>query len=265
MRNVFYHWDEFEKKLSNKYIMLFLDYDGTISPIAGTPDKAVISRKTRQLLKKLSVHPRRKVAIISGRALKDIQNKIGLKSVIYAGNHGLEIEGPKVKFRHRPAPEYRAIIRNIDNGLKRELRGIKGVLIENKAICLSLHYRLARIKDVPRIKAIFKAVTLPYVVSEKVKISAGKKMLEVRPPVSWNKGSVAMWLLARQRVFLRGKSITPIYIGDDLTDEDAFRALAKSGITVFVGKSGLSGAKYYLKNTGEVIKFLTLMARSPHP
>lgn len=251
--------DRLKKDLAKKFVFLFLDYDGTISPIAESPNKAVISRETRSLLKKLSLVPNRKVAIISGRALEDIKNKIGLKNLIYVGNHGLEIEGPKIRSRYLLAPGYRAIIRNIDNGLKNKLRMLKGVLVENKTVCINLHYRMAMKKDIQLIKALFQEVTLPYVVSKKIQIRSGKKMLEVRPPVNWNKGSVAMWLLARQRVFLKTKSIIPIYIGDDSTDEDAFRALRKRGITIFVGKPGPSSAKYYLKNTSEVIKFLKLI------
>ncbi len=253
-------WNKIKKALKGKFIFLFLDYDGTISPIVGAPYNAIISKKTKRLLKILSMHPRHKVAIISGRSLEDIQNKIGLKHVIYAGNHGLEIEGPNIKFKYPLAPGYRSIIRNIDKGLKNGLRGLKGVLIENKTICLSLHYRLAKKKDIPLIKAIFKGATLPYIVSKKVKISYGKKLLEVRPPVNWNKGSVAKSLLAIQKDFLESKSIIPIYIGDDLTDEDAFKELRKKGITIFVGKPGASLAKYYLKNTSEVIKFLKLIS-----
>ena len=253
-------WNKIEKALKGRFIFLFLDYDGTISPIAGMPYKAVISKKTKELLKRLSVHPRRKVAIISGRALQDIQNKIGLKHVIYAGNHGLEIKSPNINFQYPLTPGHRSVIRNINRGLKHGLRGLKGVLIENKTICLSLHYRLAKKKDIPLIKAIFKEATFPYIVSEKVKISSGKKLLEVRPPVNWNKGSVVKSLLAIQKDFLKSKSINPIYIGDDSTDEDAFKALRKKGITIFIGKPGSSLAKYYLKNTSEVIKFLKLIA-----
>lgn len=249
-------WNKVKKALKDRFIFLFLDYDGTISPIAGTPYKAVISKETRALLKKLSGHHKYKVAIISGRALKDIKNKIGLKHVIYAGNHGLEIEGPKIDFKYSLTLQHRAIIKDIGKKLKSAVRKFKGVIIENKTICLSLHYRLARREDVPLIKSLFQSAVLPYAAGGKVKISSGKKMLEVRPPVNWNKGSIAMWLLARERVFLKSKSIVPIYIGDDSTDEDAFKALREKGITIFVGKPRASGAKYYLKNTEEVSKFL---------
>lgn len=260
MDYLFDKWSKLSKDLSNKFIFLFLDYDGTISPIADAPNRAVISKQTKGLLQKIALRPNRKVAIISGRALEDIKNRIGLKNIIYVGNHGLEVEGPNIEFQYPLAPGYRSIIRNIDKGLKHGLRGLKGVLIENKSICLSLHYRLAKKKDIPLIKAIFKGATLPYIVSEKVKMSSGKKLLEVKPPVNWNKGSVAKSLLAIQKDFLKSKSIISIYIGDDLTDEDAFKALRKKEITIFVGKPRASLAKYYLKNTSEVIKFLKLIA-----
>ena len=260
MDYLFDKYGKLGRNLSGKFVFLFLDYDGTISPIADAPDKAAISKETKVLLRKTTLRPDRKVAIISGRALEDIKKRIGLKNLIYVGNHGLEIEGPKLRYGYFLASEYKAIIRNIDAKLKNKLQRVKGVLVENKTVCISLHYRMAKKKDMPLIKTAFQEVTLPYVVSNKIEIRSGKKMLEVRPPVKWNKGSVVMWLLTRQKVFVKKKSIIPIYIGDDSTDEDAFKALRKKGITIFVGKPGASLAKYYLKNTSEVIKFLKLIA-----
>lgn len=98
MKHLFESWDKIKKDINGKYILLFLDYDGTLSPIVNTPDEAVIPRQIQSLLDRLSGDPRCKIAVISGRSLKDIKNKVGLKNIIYSGNHGMEIESPKIKF-----------------------------------------------------------------------------------------------------------------------------------------------------------------------
>lgn len=256
MRNIFYYWDELEKKLSNKYIMLFLDYDGTLTPIVETPDKAVISQNTKDLLVKLSASHHCKVAIISGRSLRDIRALVGLKDIIYAGNHGLEIEGPKIKFESQVSPRLKSIIRHIYEDAVSKLSKIKGVLIEYKRLTISVHYRLVDKKDNQEFLGIFNEITDPYIARGKIKINSGKKVYEIKPPVMWDKGKVVLWLLARQQFLLERNKILPIYIGDDVTDEDAFEALKNKGLTVFVGRPKKSNAQYYLKDPTEVIEFL---------
>jgi trehalose-phosphatase len=135
--------------------MLFLDYDGTLTPIVSTPEKAAIPKQIKGLLAKLSKDPRYKLAIISGRALKDIIKIIGLKGIIYSGNHGLEIEGPKIKFKTPLSPGYMTILKKIKGDLKRRLSSIKGIFLENKGLSLSLHYRLVDKKKIPQVKTVF--------------------------------------------------------------------------------------------------------------
>jgi len=256
MKNIFRHWDRLKEELSNRYIMLFLDYDGTLTPIVSSPRIALISREAKELLNELSNSPKCKLAIISGRALKDIINIIGLKGIIYSGNHGLEIKGPKIKFATPVSARYKAILKHLKNNLKKKLSFIKGAFVEDKGLSLSLHYRLVDKKNIPQVKTIFHETVILYLVRNKIKIKTGKMVLEVRPPSEWDKGKVVLWLLTRQRFALKGKNVFPIYIGDDKTDEDAFKALEKKGLTIFVGEPKVSYAKYYLKDTGEVFEFL---------
>jgi len=256
MKNLFRHWDNLKKELRNKYIMLFLDYDGTLTPIVSTPGKAFISQKVKELLSKLSKSPECKLAIISGRALKDIKNLIGLKGIIYSGNHGLEIEGPKIKFEYFVSPRYKMILWRIKNDLQQKISSIPGAFVEDKGLSLSLHYRLADKKQIPQIKTIFHEAVILYLVRNKIKIKSGKMVLEVRPPAEWNKGKVVLWLLTRQIFAAKKSMIFPIYIGDDTTDEDAFKVLEKKGLTIFVGEPKESYARYYLNNPKEVIDFL---------
>ncbi|PIP20018.1 MAG: trehalose-phosphatase [Candidatus Omnitrophica bacterium CG23_combo_of_CG06-09_8_20_14_all_40_11] len=260
MRNIFEHWDDLKKELSGKYTMLFLDYDGTLTPIVSTPGKAFISQEVKELLIELSRSPKCKLAIISGRALKDIKNKVGLKNIIYVGNHGLEIEGPKIKFASPISPRCRAGLEHIKSDLTQKLYSIKGAILEDKGLSISIHYRLVDKKDIQEFLSIFNEISAPYIVRGKIKVNSGKKVYEIRPPVMWDKGKVVLWLLARQQFLLEKNKILPVYIGDDVTDEDAFRALKKKGLTIFVGEQGNSEAQYYLKTTEEVTEFLRLIS-----
>jgi trehalose-phosphatase len=256
MEYLFSHWDKLKNRLSDKSIPLFLDYDGTLTPIAETPDKALISREAKDLLNKLSKKSHCSVAIISGRSLSDIKGLVGLKDIIYAGNHGLEIEGPKIKFESQVSPRLKSIIRNIYEDAVTRFSKIKGVLIEDKGLTISVHYRLVDEKDTQEFLSIFNEITDPYIVRDKIKINFGKKVYEIRPPVMWDKGKVVLWLLARQQ-FLSGENkIFPVYIGDDITDNDAFKVLKNKGLTIFVGESNVSDASYYLKDTEEVTECL---------
>jgi len=256
MEHLFFRLNKLKSSLKGKFIFLFLDYDGTLTPIVQSPDKAIISVKTLDVLKGLSKNPHCRVAIISGRALKDIKNKIGLEGIIYAGNHGLEIDGPKLRFKAPLSMGYMAILKKIKGILKKKLSKIRRVIIEDKGLALSVHYRLVNIKDVQAVKTIFHETVAHYIISNKIKIRPGKKVLEIRPSLEWDKGKVVLWLLARLKFALGKESSVPIYIGDDITDEDAFKALRNTGWTVFVGNPGSSCAKYYLKNTQEVAEFL---------
>lgn len=256
MEYFFDKWWRLKEKMADKIIYLFLDYDGTLTPIVDSPQKALISKKTRKLLRTLSTNPRCKIAIISGRQLRDIKKKIGLKNIVYVGNHGLEIEGPRIRFSPALSSTYRKTLEQIKNGLTDKLPAFKGAFIEEKGLSLSLHFRLVKKGLVPQLKTAFHEVVIAHLVKERIRIKSGKMVLEVRPALNWDKGKVVLWLLARQEFASKKNSVLPIYIGDDLTDEDAFRALGNRGITIFVGNPKLSAAKYYLSDTQEVKEML---------
>ena len=260
MKNIFDYWDKLKEELGNKYIMLFLDYDGTLTPIVDTPNKAIIPQETKRLLSSLSKKKNCRIAIISGRTLVDIKKKFGLKNIIYSGNHGFQIEGPKIKHELAVPLGYKKALQRIKTHLKEKLSGIKGVFVEDKELSLALHFRLADKRQLPFIKTVFHESIIFYLVKNKIKITPGKRILEVRPPGHWDKGKIILWLLCRQMFELKKENVLPIYIGDDITDEDAFKALKSKGLTVFVGKPGNSKAGYYLKNTKEVAKFLRLIS-----
>jgi trehalose-phosphatase len=231
---------------------LFLDFDGTLTPIVSAPRAAALSRKMRGLLIKLSRARGVKLAIVTGRSLADIKKKVGIKNIIYVGNHGLEIDGPGMKFRHPSEKTFRRAIGEICESLKKDLRGIGGVLIENKGLTVSVHYRLVKNNLVPAIKKYVRAAVNRPGVYKKLKINSGKKVLEVKPDTDWDKGAAVLKILRQ----FGSKKFLPVYVGDDTTDESAFKALKRTGLTYRVGKSVSSSARYYLKDTQAVYKLL---------
>lgn len=256
MKYLFAEWNKVKAKIEGRHLFIFFDFDGTLAPIAPTPDEALLPWRAKELLKKLAVEPNLKLAFISGRSLVDLKKKIGLKNVIYSGNHGLQIEGPKIKHEFPSPSSYKKALRRIKAQLEEKLSGIKGAFIEDKKLSLALHYRLADKRELTVIKTIFRESVIPYLIQNKIRIRFGKMVSEVNPPLNWDKGRVVLWLLSRQKLILKGNDILPIYIGDDVTDEDAFKVLNSKGLSVFVGKPGNSKANYYLKNPREVIRFL---------
>lgn len=257
-------FNKIEELLHDKIILLLLDYDGTLTPIVESPKDAIISKETKELLGRLCKNPNYSLGIISGRSLEEIKKIVGIKNIIYAGNHGLEIEGPKIKFTSQVSPRLRSVIRNIAQDLRSKLSDIEGVLVEDKGLTLSIHYRLVKENDIPIFEKIISEVTNPYKVRDKIKVNPGKKVYEIKPPVQWDKGKVVLWLMVRQQFSSGEKKVLPVYIGDDVTDEDAFKVLKRKGLTIFVGESLRSNADYYLKNTEEVIKFLGLISEMKH-
>ncbi|MDD3087455.1 MAG: trehalose-phosphatase [Candidatus Omnitrophica bacterium] len=256
MEHLFRNWDKLKDRVRGSYLFLFLDYDGTLSPIVSTPDKAVIPLAARNLLKEISQNSNCKIAIISGRSLADIRNRVGIKEIVYSGNHGLELKGPKIKYNQTVSADYKKVLSKIRAELELKLKDIDGAIIEDKGLALAVHFRLAGKKNSDLIKAVFREVVLIPSVAKKIKIRCGKKVLEAGLPIEWDKGKIVLWLLSRQKFIMKDKNVTAIYIGDDTTDEDAFRALKKEGITVFVGGNKPSSAQYYLNNSKEVYDFL---------
>lgn len=256
MKYLFNEWGKLSEEFKDKHLFLFLDYDGSLTPIVATPQQAILCKETKDVLDRVSRNSRYKIAFISGRALKDIREKIGLKNVIYVGNHGAEIEGPKIKFESPISPRCRAILEHIKTDLEEKLSSIKGAILEDKGLSLSVHFRMVDKKQIPQVKAIVHECAILYLVRGKIKIKSGKMVLEMRLPLEWDKGKVVLWLLARQKFAMSERPLIPIYIGDDKTDEDAFKVVKNKGLTIFVGKPKPSYAQYYLKNTREVTQFL---------
>ncbi|TAN60709.1 trehalose-phosphatase [bacterium] len=258
MKYFFEEWEKLREALSDKFIFLFLDYDGTLTPLVDNPQDADLSLESRELLRRLKDNSRCKIAITSGRKLEDLKKRVGLEGVLYVGNHGLEIEGTKINFKSPLSLHYLKTLQEIKKDLGTNIiSAVRGAFIEDKGLALTLHYRLVDKKDIPRLKDLFRQAMIAYMAKDKICLKDAKMAFEIRPPVRWDKGKVAIWLLARQHFMLQEKiNIIPLYIGDDVTDEDAFKALKNKGITVRVDGGAGSSAKYFVKDTSEVFRLL---------
>lgn len=247
------HWQPIKKKLKrHKAIFILLDFDGTLSPIAPTPKQARLEKNIKKILISLSKKKNTTLGIISGRGLRDIKRLVGVRGIYYAGNHGLEIVGPGIKFIHRKAKSFKSLINKTARDLKLALSGIKGIVLENKKFTISVHYRLAASRDIKEIESRVRKVCTPSVKTKRIKLSGGKKCWEIRPYIKWNKGEAVKRILSKF-----GKSAIPVYLGDDITDEDAFRALKRKGLTIFVGRlAGKTKAEYNIPTIKGVEKFL---------
>ncbi len=243
-------------------ILLLTDYDGTLTPIVERPELANLAEGTRLIIQALAQRYNFTVGVISGRALVDIKNKVGIDGIIYAGNHGMEIEGPGITFIAPLAEEISLLLRTLYRVLTLTLGTIRGVLIENKGLTLSVHYRQVEESKTKDVKHIFDNTVGSSQILGKVKVTPGKKVYEVRPAVSWDKGKAIKLLMKRYGKGGRRSGLLPIYLGDDLTDEDAFRVIDKygSGISVFVGDDKRdTAAHYFLKSPAEVATFLVML------
>ncbi len=256
MKHLFSSWGKVKKKLaSSRHVLLAFDYDGTLTPIVKTPELARLSSPIKNLLKVLSENRQFTLAIISGRPLAEIKKIVGLKKIIYAGNHGLEVEGPKIKFVNPRALKSKVLMRNLFNLLSEKLSSISGALVENKVLTLSIHFRLIKSKKaVGKLRKIFYSIIKPWQIKKKIKVTFGKKVYEIRPPLRWDKGKSLKFLLEKK--FQLELQPLVISLGDDRTDEDMFKAVKNKGISIFVGNPRGSSARYYLRNVGEVKNFL---------
>ncbi len=261
-------WSEVAKQVADaKRVLLLTDYDGTLTPITETPELATLPEGTRLVLEALAKQYRFRVGIISGRALADLKDKVGIKGIIYAGNHGLEIEGPGISFLNPLAQELRPLMRVIHYVLSRYLEAIKGAFVEDKGLSLSVHYRLTSQHRLADVERIVKKAVGGVEAAGQIKICPGKKVYELMPAVAWDKGKAVRLLMKRYGKGGRKSGVLPIFLGDDLADEEGFKVIENygTGVSVLVGEERTdSSAHYFLKSPVEVAKFLESLLEQAH-
>ncbi|MBX6377641.1 MAG: bifunctional alpha,alpha-trehalose-phosphate synthase (UDP-forming)/trehalose-phosphatase [Clostridia bacterium] len=231
---------------------LFLDFDGTLAPLVDQPDAVVLPQGTRRHLVGLLRRGWR-VAVVSGRPCQRLRQLVAVEGLIYAGDHGLEIQGPGLSFVHPQAEVVREALVRLYPVLEQELEGT-GAFLERKRFSATVHYRGL---PPPRAEAVRAAVrralaaSLPRGVLRPV---PARDAVELRPRLAWDKGRAVAWML--ERCGGDPERVPVVYVGDDETDEDAFAVLAGLGVTVRVGTDVPTAADYTVEDPAAVARFL---------
>jgi trehalose-phosphatase len=241
----------------NRQLAVFLDYDGTLTPIVCHPEKALLSDSMRQAVQALAM--RASVAILSGRDLDDVRQRVDIATITYGGSHGFDIAGPRGLLK-QVATQFLPKLDMVEEELGKQLAEIAGARVERKRFSIAAHYRNVNENDVSKVERAVSEVAARH---RELRKMDGKKVYELLPDIDWDKGKAVLWLL--ETPGLERAKVRPIYIGDDRTDEDAFRALGQRGVGILVSEQPRStAARYALKNPAEVERFLrelTLMTK----
>jgi alpha,alpha-trehalase len=205
---------------------LFFDFDGTLSDIVADPAAATLVRGADKALRSLAaLCP---VAVLSGRDLADIRSRIGIPGLWYAGSHGFEMVAPDgTHHENATAAAAVPVLSHAAGELAAELAPIIGVVVEHKRFAVAVHYRNAA----PEAAATVTAAVHRAGSRHGFKVTAGRKVVELRPNLDWDKGKTLEWITDR---IAGAEPLLPIYIGDDLTDEDAFDSVLHDGIGIVV-------------------------------
>jgi trehalose-phosphatase len=237
-------------------MLVALDFDGTLSPIVERPEDAGLLDGLAGPLRRLASRQDTVVAIVSGRGLADVRERVRLDDVYYAGNHGFEIEGPGLVRVHTAAEAARPALESCVRGLESALADEPGTEVEDKRWTLSIHYRRAEREGAElRVRAaVYEVCRQPG-----LRVTEGKKVFEVRPDVAWDKGRATRFLLDT----LAGDAPLPaIFIGDDRTDEDAFAVVRELGGGIVVGDPPRADTRAvaWVRDPGEVAELINALA-----
>ncbi len=211
-----------------------IDFDGTLAPIARRPDLVALDRPGREALRVLSRRKDCRVAVVSGRPLDYVVKQVGLENVYCAGNHGLEIAGQGLAFRHRGAVKARPALEEARGIWERLAALYGGSLVEDKGMSVTFHYRQVRPDRQEEARSAALSRIRGGELSRQLRCTEGKKVVEARPPVDWGKGDALDRLLRHWRC-RPGRDLV-VALGDDETDRDMFRRVGKDGVAVFVGR-----------------------------
>lgn len=229
-------------------VLIASDFDGTLCPLAASPDKVRTSAGMLSLLQGITSHPRLRLALISGRELRDLRSHVALPDAIFSGNHGLQIRGGGIAFEHDAARLLRPELRLCCEDLKPIIEVFRGTWIEDKGLSATIHYRALA----PSQEHAFRCAVRRHLVGRSpwIGLRSASKALELFPKIEWGKGQALQHIENQCGPFdLR------IALGDDRTDEDMFLA-DETQINIKVGPNRPTKASYWLADSVEVGAFL---------
>ncbi len=243
-------WDAIIELLRDRFPAFFLDYDGTLTPIVSQPEDALLGEEMRDVLRQLARLCT--VAVVSGRDRADVEPLVALDGLVFAGSHGFDIRGPDLRMEHDGGRGCLSDLEAAERDLRTLIERVPGARVERKRFAIANHYRNVSDADVPIVEEAVRDVQSRH---PRLRLSGGKKIFELRPDIDWDKGRAVLWLL--EALQLDDNGVLPVYIGDDVTDEDAFAALADRGLGIIVGTPPYTThADYGLANCAEVQELL---------
>jgi trehalose-phosphatase len=238
------------ERLSREPLFIGLDYDGTLTPIVARPEDALLGPEMRAILAR--VIARWPLALVSGRDLSDLKRFVQLDGLLYAGSHGFDMALPPGS-PEPPAPgvSYLESLDEAEARLRAALAPVPGTRVERKRYAIAAHYRQAGAAAATAVQFAVEAARLPG-----LRVTDAKMVLELRPAVDWHKGAAFRWL---QQAF--APHTLPIFVGDDATDEDAFRDLPENGVGILVAElERPTAARWRLDDVAAVQAFLERLA-----
>lgn len=242
-----------EKQIAKKPIFLGLDFDGTLAPIVRDPKNARMPQPIKVILKKLSKRKDVTVVIVSGRSISQLKRLTGLRNYNFIGNHGFEMQFEGKESSPKSVNRFKKQLAPIKGALKKVIRHFDGSILEDKGAILAIHYRMVAPHRVRAFNQEIHRVLEPYLKNKIASIGSGKKVWEVRPKLPMDKGKAIRRILEKKRF------ANIFYFGDDLTDEDAFKALRR-GVSVHVGSRRDTQAKFRVSSPRDVHRFVKLFA-----
>lgn len=250
LRHALENIEELLQALGDRKPALFLDYDGTLTPIVSNPEDAALSQEGRDNLAELS--KKITVGVISGRDRKDIESRVGVDTMIYAGSHGFDITGPNgLEMQYEQGQKALPVLDEAEDHLRKELAHVQGARVERKKYAIAVHFRNVA-ED--KVKEVEKAVFEELDQHKELRKGTGKMIFELKPDLEWDKGRALDWLMEELDL---NKDHLPVFIGDDITDEDVFTSIRGKGIGIIVGSHDQrTAATYRLDDTDQVFLFL---------
>jgi trehalose-phosphatase len=236
-------------------ILIAVDFDGTLAPIQVDPDAVHLPEAGAEVMRALASRADTRVAIISGRSLRDLLQRAWIDGIAYAGNHGFEIRAGGKHLVHEAARNARPQLVAMASALGSALSDIEGVHVEDKEFSLAVHFRRAAESSEAEIGARVRAAARPFA---NLRIRTGRKIVEILPDVAWDKGRALLWV--REQLSLP-VGAPALFLGDDRTDEDAFRVVAAHAGGIIVGEPPPhTAATAFVRSPEEVVTLLNDLA-----
>ncbi len=238
---------------------VFYDFDGTLSDIVNDPDAARPVAGAVEALQRLAAQC--PVAVLSGRDLADVTRRLGVPGIWYAGSHGFELTAPDgTHHQNEDAAAAIPVLEQAAGELRDRLGSIPGIVIEHKRFGVAVHYRNAARDRVGEVAAAVRAAGR----RDALRVTTGREVIELRPDLDWDKGKTLLWVIGHLGEADSGP-LVPVYLGDDITDEDAFDAIADDGVPILVRHTEdgdrATAARYALDSPAQAAEFTDRLAR----